>query len=89
MGAPVQKKPWDVAEGYKHFDIPVDIAAGRQDMIIESDSVHLHYHHLKACGVETSFKEFDFGHLDFTFSAAQDLHHYVLDHLETWPLRQR
>lgn len=80
-----QDKPPDIAADYHRIDIPVDFAAGSQDMIIEADSVRQHYNHMLASGLERlSWKEFDFGHLDFTFSAQQDLKHYVVDRLERW-----
>lgn len=80
-----QARPIDIAAEYHRIDVPVDFAAGRKDMIIEADSVRQHYDHMKAAGVERlSWREFDFGHLDFTFSAQQDLKHYVVGRLERW-----
>jgi lysosomal acid lipase/cholesteryl ester hydrolase len=80
-----QDKPPDIAAEYHRIDIPVDFAAGSQDMIIEADSVRQHYNHMLAAGLERlSWREFDFGHLDFTFSAQQDLKHFVVDRLERW-----
>lgn len=80
-----QDKPPDIAAEYHRIDVPVDIAAGSRDMVIEKDSVYLHVHHMRAAGLErVTYKEFDFGHLDFTLQSKQDLRQYVLSCLEPW-----
>jgi hypothetical protein len=82
--APLQDKPPDISAEYHRLDIPVDIAAGTRDMIIEASSVFMHVYHMRAAGVCVSYRTFDFGHLDFTFSAQQDLAHFLLGCLEPW-----
>jgi len=48
--------------------MPVDICAGRGDGIIAKENVLMHYEAMRLASCEVSYKEFDFGHLDFTFA---------------------
>ena len=48
--------------------MPVDICAGRGDGIIAKDNVRMHYDAMASGGCHVTYKEFDFGHLDFTFA---------------------
>lgn len=50
--------------------MPVDICAGRGDGIIAKENVLMHYEAMRAAGCRVTYKEFDFGHLDFTFAGA-------------------
>ena len=59
----------------------VDIVAGKMDGVIAPQNVVRHYHHMKAAGCHVSFREFNFGHLDFTFAYKEDLRHFVLSRL--------
>ena len=80
-----QERPPDIAAEYHRLDVPVDIAAGSRDMIIERAAVFLHVQHMQAAGLEhVTYREFDFGHLDFTMKAKLELRRYVLSKLEPW-----
>jgi pimeloyl-ACP methyl ester carboxylesterase len=75
--------PLDIASEYWRIDVPVDFAAGKHDGIISPACVKKHWAHMLACGVpHVTYREFDFGHLDFTFSAKQDLRHHVISCIE-------
>ena len=84
----LQETPIDIAANYHRIDIPIDIAGGIRDMIIPSDAVYQHVQHMQAAGKAVTFKEFDFGHLDFTMSSKEDLTHHVLKCAETWEKRE-
>lgn len=74
-----QPTPPDIADNYWRLDIPVDIAAGRNDGIIPPQCVKKHYYAMQAAGVKSlTYREFDFGHLDFTFAAKEELRDHVL-----------
>lgn len=68
-----QRTPPDVAAMYAHLRMPVELMAGRHDGIISKDNVRQHYQAMKAAGVQVSYREFDYGHLDFTLAAKEEL----------------
>eukprot|EP00798_Chlamydomonas_sp_ICE-L_P032016 gene32016-16537_t len=73
--------PPDIAEEYwrlRDCGIPVDLVAGRRDGIITPRNVQGHLRKLEEHGVNVSYKEFDFGHLDFTFAVKEDLRLHFL-----------
>lgn len=74
-------KPPDMAANYGALPMPVDIMAGKSDGVIAKENVLKHYNALKDAGCKVTYKEFDFGHLDFTFAMKDDLRHYVLSRL--------
>lgn len=76
-----EPEPFDVAANYKLLDCPVDIMAGRADGIIARENVQQHYERMKDAGCSVSYKEFDFGHLDFTFALKEELVYYVRSRL--------
>lgn len=76
-----QDEPLDVMAEYGSFGCPVDICAGRADGIIAKENVVMHYEAFRAAGARVTFKEFDFGHLDFTFAVKDELRHFVLSRL--------
>lgn len=71
-------EPLDLGEYYGLIDIPVDLVAGRKDRIILPSMVRKHYHLMKDAGVNVSFNEFEYAHLDFTFSHREELLAYVM-----------
>ncbi|XVF50634.1 hypothetical protein PTKIN_Ptkin04bG0117600 [Pterospermum kingtungense] len=71
-------EPLDLGEHYSLIDIPVDLVAGRKDHIISASMVKKHYKLMKDSGVEVSYNEFEYGHLDFTFSHREELLSYVM-----------
>ena len=53
------------------------LAAG----IIAKENVQTHFRHMKEAGCNVTLKEFDFGHLDFTFAVKDELRNYVANRL--------
>ncbi|CAK7349763.1 unnamed protein product [Dovyalis caffra] len=74
-------EPLDLGECYGFIDIPVDLVAGRKDNVIRPSMVRKHYRLMKEAGVEVSYIEFEYAHLDFTFSHHEDLLAYVMSRL--------
>lgn len=74
-------EPLDLGEHYGLIDIPVDLVAGRKDKVIRSSMVRKHYRIMKESGVEVSYSEFEYAHLDFIFSHREELLAYVLSRL--------
>lgn len=74
-------QPLDLGEYYSFIDIPVDLVAGRKDRVIKPSMVRNHYKVMKDAGVEVSFSEFEYAHLDFTFSHREELLSYVMSRL--------
>ncbi|KAE8724983.1 STOMATAL CYTOKINESIS-DEFECTIVE 1 family protein [Hibiscus syriacus] len=56
-------------------------AAGRKDQIISSSMVKKHYRLMKEAGVDVSYNEFEYGHLDFTFFHHEELLAFVMSRL--------
>ena len=78
-----QPQPVDIAAEYWRINVPVDFAAGKHDGVITPACVKKHWQHMLASSVPgVTYREFDFGHLDFTFSAKQDLRHHVISCIE-------
>lgn len=85
-------EPLDLGEYYELIDIPVDLVAGRKDRVILPSMVRKHYHLMKDAGVDVSFNEFEYAHLDFTFSHREELLAYVMSRLllvEPTPKQQK
>ena len=76
-----QAEPPDVAASYHLLDFPIDIMAGKADGIIARENVLMHYEAMRNAGCCVTYKEFDFGHLDFTFAIKDDLRSYVISRL--------
>eukprot|EP00210_Caulerpa_lentillifera_P004099 g3910.t1 len=74
-------EPVDLAGEYWRIDIPVDVIAGRQDGIIPPVCVQRHVAHMLNKGVPFSYREFEYGHLEFSATVAHDLRSYVLERL--------
>ncbi|KAL5818013.1 hypothetical protein ACOSQ3_026391 [Xanthoceras sorbifolium] len=74
-------EPLDLGEYYGHIDIPVDLVAGHKDRIIRPAMVRKHYKLMKESGVDVSYNEFEYAHLDFTFSHREELLAYVMSRL--------
>ncbi|KAL5052580.1 hypothetical protein RYX36_033262 [Vicia faba] len=74
-------EPLDLGEHYWLIDIPVDLVAGHKDKVIRPSMVKRHYRLMKEVGVDVSFNEFEYAHLDFTFSHHEELLSYVVSRL--------
>ncbi|OAY59280.1 uncharacterized protein LOC110624698 isoform X2 [Manihot esculenta] len=74
-------EPLDLGEYYGLIDIPVDLVAGRKDNVIRHSMVKVHYRLMKDAGVDVSYKEYGYAHLDFTFSHHEELLAYVMSRL--------
>lgn len=74
-------EPLDLGEYYGFIDIPVDLVAGRKDNVIRPSMVRKHYKLMKDAGVAVSYSEFEYAHLDFTFSHHEELLAYVMSRL--------
>ncbi|XP_020532360.1 lipase member N isoform X2 [Jatropha curcas] len=75
-------KPLDLGEFYGLIDIPVDLVAGKKDNVIRPSMVQQHYRLMKDAGVDVSYSEFEYAHLDFTFSHHEELLAYVMSALK-------
>ncbi|KAI4302572.1 hypothetical protein MLD38_038300 [Melastoma candidum] len=74
-------EPPDLGELYDLINIPVDLVAGRKDKVIRPSMVRKHYKLMKEAGVDVSYNEFEYAHLDFTFSHREELLAYVMSRL--------
>ncbi|GFS32406.1 alpha/beta-Hydrolases superfamily protein [Actinidia rufa] len=74
-------EPFDLGEYYGLIDVPVDLVAGRKDKVICPTMVRKHYKLMRDSGVEVSYDEFEYAHLDFTFSHREELLAYVMSRL--------
>ncbi|XP_075661825.1 uncharacterized protein LOC142631538 isoform X2 [Castanea sativa] len=74
-------EPLDLGEHYGLMDIPVDLVAGQKDKVIRPSMVRKHYKVMKNSGVDVSYNEFEYAHLDFTFSHREELLTYVMSRL--------
>lgn len=73
--------PLDLGEFYWLIDIPIDLVAGHKDKVIRPSMVRKHYKLMKNSGVDVSYNEFEYAHLDFTFSHHEELLAYVMSRL--------
>ncbi|KAE9613931.1 putative triacylglycerol lipase [Lupinus albus] len=73
--------PLDLGEHYELINIPVDLVGGQKDTVIRSSMVKRHYKLMKDAGVDVSYNEFEYAHLDFTFSHHEELLSYVMSRL--------
>jgi hypothetical protein len=74
-------KPLDLGAHYGLIDIPMDLVAGQRDRVISPTMVKKHYKLMRRAGVEVSYNEFEYAHLDFTFSHREELLSYVMSRL--------
>jgi len=74
-------EPLDIGAHYGAIDIPVDLVAGRKDTVVPRSMVRKHYQTLKRAGCKASYDEFDYAHLDFTFSHKEEIQAYVMSRL--------
>ncbi|XP_018457806.1 uncharacterized protein LOC108828569 isoform X2 [Raphanus sativus] len=75
-------EPLDLGECYEFIDVPVDLVAGKKDKVIRPSMVRKHYKVMREAGVvDVSFNEFEYAHLDFTFSHREELLRYVMSRL--------
>lgn len=74
-------EPLDLGQCYHLIDVPIDLVAGRKDKVIRPSMVRKHYKLMKRQGLEVSYNEFEYAHLDFTFSHREELLAYVMSRL--------
>lgn len=74
-------EPVDLGEHYDLIDIPVDLVGGRKDRVIRPSMIRKHYKLMKNAGVDVSYNESEYAHLDFTFSHNEELLSYVMSRL--------
>ncbi|TKY60910.1 putative lysosomal acid lipase/cholesteryl ester hydrolase [Spatholobus suberectus] len=74
-------EPLDLGEHYGLINIPVDLVAGQKDTVIRSSMVKRHYKLMKDAGVDVSYNEFEYAHLDFIFSHREELLSCVMSRL--------
>ncbi|KAG5546415.1 hypothetical protein RHGRI_018559 [Rhododendron griersonianum] len=74
-------EPLDLGEYYGLIDVPVDLVAGHKDKVIRPSMVRKHSKLMRDSGVEVSYNEFEYAHLDFTFSHHEELLAYVMSRL--------
>ncbi|KAA8541178.1 hypothetical protein F0562_025215 [Nyssa sinensis] len=74
-------EPLDLGKYYGLIDVPVDLVAGRKDRVIRPSMVRKHRKLMRDSGVEVSYNEFEYAHLDFTFSHREELLAYVMSRL--------
>ncbi|CAD5313081.1 unnamed protein product [Arabidopsis thaliana] len=74
-------EPLDLGEFYGLIDVPVDLVAGKKDKVIRPSMVGKHYRVMRDSGVDVSYNEFEYAHLDFTFSHREELLAYVMSRL--------
>ncbi|KFK44004.1 hypothetical protein AALP_AA1G202300 [Arabis alpina] len=75
-------QPLDLGEFYGLIDVPVDLVAGKKDKVIRPTMVRKHYRIMRDSGVaDVSYSEFEYAHLDFTFSHREELLAYVMSRL--------
>lgn len=74
-------EPLDLGAHYGLIDIPMDLVAGQRDRVISPTMVKKHYKLMRKAGVEVSYNEFEYAHLDFTFSHREELLSYVMSRL--------
>ncbi|ESW24790.1 hypothetical protein PHAVU_004G160400 [Phaseolus vulgaris] len=70
--------PLELGEHYGLIDIPVNLVAGQKDKVIRPSMVKRHYKLMKGSGVDVSYNEFEYAHLDFTFSHREELLSFVM-----------
>ncbi|XP_074317128.1 uncharacterized protein LOC141653304 isoform X1 [Silene latifolia] len=74
-------EPLDLGEYYDLIDIPVDLVAGKKDKVIRPSMVRKHYFLMNEAEVDVSYTEYEYAHLDFTFSHHEELLAYVMSRL--------
>ncbi|KAG2482947.1 hypothetical protein HYH03_018172 [Edaphochlamys debaryana] len=71
-------QPPHVDREYWRLDLPVHLVAGRRDGVIPPANVRRHFEAMRAQGVAVSYREFDFGHLDFTLGVKEEVRMYLM-----------
>ncbi|KAK9054402.1 hypothetical protein SSX86_025480 [Deinandra increscens subsp. villosa] len=75
-------EPLDLGEYYGLIDVPVDLVAGKRDKVVRPSMVRRHYCLMREAGVDASYSEFEYAHLDFVFSLhREELTGYVMSRL--------
>lgn len=73
--------PPDIGSEYWRIDVPIDLSGGIHDGIIPLINVRTHRDNFQEQGVKYTYKEFEYGHMDFTFMTKDELRYYVMDKL--------
>jgi hypothetical protein len=47
----------------------VHLVAGQHDGVIPASNIRYHHAAMSSAGMDVSYREFEYGHMDFTFSA--------------------
>ena len=76
-----QATPPDIGAEYWRINVPVDIIGGSYDGIVPPRDVQRHVELMRAQGVDVTYREFEYGHLDFTFTCRDELKYYVMQRL--------
>jgi len=74
--------PPRVALCYPRITIPVDLVGGKRDGVVSCKNVHQYLKELQESHVKVSYKEFDVGHLEFTFQADEQFARYLFARLD-------
>lgn len=74
-------EPLDLGEFFDLIDIPVDLVGGRKDNVIRPSMVKKYYNLMNEAGVEVSYNEYEYAHLDFTFSHREELLAFVMSRI--------
>ncbi|CAD7700880.1 unnamed protein product [Ostreobium quekettii] len=74
-------EPVDVAAEYGRIDVPVDLVAGTKDGVVPTYNIRMHMQSMLDAGVEVTYKEFDYSHLEFSLTVKEDLMAYVIERL--------
>eukprot|EP00775_Hariotina_reticulata_P003459 gene3459-3730_t len=72
-------KPPDIGSQYWRLaGLSVDLLAGSGDGVIPPANVRCHYRQMQSQGLQVTYREFAYGHMDFTFSMKDELRYYVM-----------
>eukprot|EP00882_Tetradesmus_deserticola_P020949 GHRQ01022642.1.p2 GENE.GHRQ01022642.1~~GHRQ01022642.1.p2 ORF type:complete len:158 (+),score=69.16 GHRQ01022642.1:344-817(+) len=72
-------RPPDIGGQYWRLGgLAIDLLAGKRDGIVPPSNVLCHYRRMREQGLQVSYREFDYGHMDFTFSVKEELRYYVM-----------
>lgn len=72
-------RPPDIGSQYWRLaGLHIDLLAGKCDGIIPPSNVLCHYQAMREQGLQVTYREFEYGHMDFTFSVKEELRYYVM-----------
>ena len=77
------ESPPSIAKNYHLLaDLPVNLALGSLDGLIPPDNVREHMYWLEKGGVRYTAREFEYGHLDFTFGVGDEVVSFIMSSLQ-------